>query len=215
MSMVTLLNGKRNFVATGQLVYDSTESQELTSLVEKAKALDELLENEKTRIEQSCDDASVRGYRNGYEKGKSEARRKLSQALLASQRVRHQETTQVKDQAVQLALDIIRRIGLELGDASCVSMLANRCADDLMTNDTIKLHVNSELVSEVAVKLESLRNSSNSSLIEVVDDASLEGTACVLSTNYGTVHAGLEEQLTIIQRSLCENPVQEGSDNAE
>lgn len=215
MNLVTLLNQDSNYVATGQLVYGREETQDLKSLFERLEKLDSLLEKTESEVAILKEKARVDGYARGYDEGKAEARNKLSKALLVSQREVLAAKTDMRPYSVQLAVNIVRKIGLELGKATCITQLAAKCAEEMSSDDYIKLHVSPEVVDDVSANLSSLLIDSGSPSIDVVVDEELDSTACILSTAFGTVHAGLEDQLSIIQNTLIGSTQQESSHDAE
>lgn len=205
MSLITLINHPAAVLATDQLVYDAGEIGALENVVEKVQSLNALLASTQAQIASATASAKESGYAEGLEAAESSAREKLSSALLATQRACNEEREQLRNTGVQLALEIVRKIGLDLGEPESLSALAIHASIELAPEERATLLVSPVIVKEVRGQLERQNDSTRTNIVDVVADDSVNAGDCVLKTRYGTINAGLETQLAIIESSLHED----------
>lgn len=204
MSMLSIFNKNGSTIATSQLVYSPDDLGVFESLLNKVKQLDQKLAQADKEIEEAKAQAQEEGQRAGFKHGRSIARRKISLALLASQREVCEQKNHMHETSVQLALEIVRRIGLNCPVPETLVSLAMHSARELEPNEKASLCVHPDIEQAVRERLASLSQENIPWLIDVTADASLEPDNCFLKTSHGSLFVGLESQLRVIERSLHE-----------
>jgi len=205
MSMLTIFNSASTTLATDQLVYTADEMNSLHSLLQKIELLDKKLAEAENSIKQAKAEARDIGERAGFEKGRAIARRKISAALIAAQREVSSQRKKMHETSVGLALEIVRRIGLEVSTPEALVSFARASACELDTNELANLCVHPDAVEEVTQRLSMLPENEVEWLLEVIGDETLAPGDCFLKTNQGSLFIGLETQLRVIERSLNEH----------
>jgi len=204
MSMLTVYNRNGTTLATSQLVYSPDEVEAVDSVIKKIELLDMKLAKAEEDIQTALEEARELGEKEGFARGRAIARRKISIALLTSQRDVNRQREQLHDSSVELALEIVRRIGLTSPPAETLISLAKNSARELSPNEKATLCVHPEHEKEVKNRLLNTSNEEIQWLLEVAVDDSIEPQDCVLKTAHGSLFVGLESQLRIIERSLNE-----------
>lgn len=202
MSMLSLVNSDSISVATDQLVFTADEIGSLKTVLEKAVDIEAASTDVDVRISKAVEEAVARGEQQGLKKGRAIARRKISLALLASQREIANARASMCDTSVSLALEIVRRIGLNANKAELLVELATAAANDLEPNVKATLSVHPTQVIEVRNRLDASPSEDLDWLLDVLPDAMLNEDDCVLKTTHGSLHVGLESQLRVIERSF-------------
>jgi len=205
MSMLTIFNGKNSTLSTDQLVYSPGDVNLVRTATEKIQLLDKKIAEYDLLLAQSKEEATARGLKKGFARGRAIARRKISLALLASQQEATEQRSAMRETSVQLALEIVRRIGLENTTAETLVSLAVSSAKELEPDEKASLSVHPEVSAQVKERLEALPQAQRKSFLEVTTDSSLKMDDCVLKTACGSLLIGLESQLRIIERSLNEH----------
>jgi len=204
MSMLSVFNRNGTTLATDQLVYTPAEIGSLETVLEKIKYLDQKLAQADADIAQAKASARALAEQQGFKKGRAIARRKISVALLSSQREISKQREQMHETSVQLALEIVRRIGLSCSTPDTVLSLAMTSARELEPNETASLCVHPDIVEAVQERVSKVPSEELKWLVKVVGDESLDLQDCFLKTAHGSLFVGLESQLRVIERSLHE-----------
>ncbi len=202
--MLSLFNKNGSTLATNQLVYAPDEIGVFNSLLEKVRVLDEKLAQAESDIENAKAAAMAQGERLGFQRGRAIARRKIGLALLASQREVNKQKAHMHETSVELALEIVRRIGLSCPAPETLVSLAMHSASELEPNETASLCVHPEMEAAVRDRLSQIDKEQIPWLLDVVADSSLDRADCFLKTSHGSLFVGLESQLRVIERSLHE-----------
>ena len=204
MSMLSVFNKNGTTLATDQLVYTPDEIGSLDTLLEKIALLDKKLAQADADIAEAKANAMAHAEQQGFKKGRAIARRKISVALLSSQREISKQRKQMHETSVQLALEIVRRIGLNYSTPDTLLSLAMTSARELAPNETASLCVHPDIVESVQERVSKVPSEELKWLVNVVGDDSLDSQDCFLKTAHGSLFVGLESQLRVIERSLHE-----------
>ena len=144
-----------------------------------------------------------KGYDAGIAAGKAEI---LMQKLnLVDESVRYMESIELK--VSEIVMKALRKCVAEIGDTELVVQIVKKAMHAVVRNQRqITLKVNPGMVSVVKGRLqEILQDFPSLSYIDVVEDAHLDATACVVETEAGLVEASIEGQLTAIEKSIRKN----------
>ena len=134
------------------------------------------------------------GREEGLAAGAAEIRAELFHLAIRAgeERRRHQ------GEISTLALEVVRRIVGEIGDAATVQGLAERAIAALAPDTVATIRVPAAQVEAVKARLEAR------DFVTVEADPTLGGTDCVVETALGRTYAGLETQLAQIEAAWKE-----------
>ena len=144
-----------------------------------------------------------RGYDDGIAAGKAEI---LMQKLnLLDESVRYMESIELK--ISEIVMKALMKCVAEIGDTELVVQIVKKSMQAVVRNQRqITLKVNPAMVSVVKGRLqEILADFPSLSYIDVVEDAHLDATACVVETEAGLVEASVDGQLAAIEKSIRKN----------
>jgi len=204
MSILTVFNKNGAVLSTDQLVYAPGEIGALDTLLEKIELLDKKLAQADIDIAKAKASAKAQAEQRGFKKGRAMAKKKLGLALLSSQREVARQRKQIQESSVNLALEIVRRIGLSYSTPDALLSLAINSARELETNETASMCVHPDLVDAVQQRIVNIPSEELKWLVKVVGDDSLDPENCHLKTAHGSLIVGLESQLRVIERSFHE-----------
>jgi flagellar biosynthesis/type III secretory pathway protein FliH len=135
------------------------------------------------------------GFRIGCEEGRALAAREAAETVARL----HEEMQHVREQlraaTGRLALDVVRRIAVELGPEATLAALAERAVREVLPDAPITVHVAPASVGAVTTRLWPI-----GAAIEVQADETLAPSDCIIETAAGRSHAGLEVQLAALER---------------
>lgn len=150
----------------------------------------------------SIDEARGEGRAEGFEAGRREGRA-AGEEEMRGELLRLTERAQADEprrraEIAALALEVVRRIAGEVGDAAMVAGLAERAAAAVSPDLTAVVRVAPAAAAAVSARLGDRPG------VAVEEDPALGPTDCVVETPYGRTHAGLEVQLAQVERVFRE-----------
>lgn len=128
------------------------------------------------------------GHAAGLEAGAADIRAELFRLAIRD----GEERRQRQDEIATIALEVVRRIAGEIGDAQIVAGIAERATAALAPDTIATVRVAPPQVEAVAARL------ADRAGIRIEGDPTLAMTDCVVETALGATHAGLETQLAQI-----------------
>ena len=135
MSLITLLNSKHLSLLSNKLIYNPEEVGSLKSVEEKAIQLDQTLGDAEKNIASAQNEATEQGYKDGFDKGKAEgikeAQKEAAENRLAEHHRVKLDDDQLKAASIDLAIDIVRHIGLDRGTPETLRVLAEKVVRSL------------------------------------------------------------------------------------
>ena len=137
------------------------------------------------------------GYAAGYEAGLTAAARDVAERAARLHREMEAERERLRETAGRLALDVVRRIAAELAPEAVLAALAERAVKDVLPEAPVVVHVAPDGVGAVSTRLWPI-----GAAIEVRPDDALAPGDCVIETAAGRSHAGLEVQLSALERAF-------------
>lgn len=187
MSYVLLASAPTAALLSDQAVIPAKDVARLTTAAE----LVETLETHRDAIARL---ARAEGFEAGRAEGLDQAARQVAETLAEIHRVLEAERTRLRSQAANLALDIVRRITVELGPDATVAALAERAVRDLLPQEPIRVRVAAERVGAVSARLWPIHER-----VEVAAEPGLGPDECLIDTPSGHVRAGLDVQLAALE----------------
>ena len=187
MSYVLLASAPTAALLSDQAVIPAKDVARL----ETAAALVETLEAHRDAVARH---ARAEGFEAGRAEGLDRAARQVAETLAEIHRVLEAERARLRGQAASLALDIVRRITVELGPDATVAALAERAVRDLLPQEPIRVRVAAERVGAVSARLWPIHER-----VEVAAEPGLGPDECLIDTPSGHVRAGLDVQLAALE----------------
>jgi flagellar biosynthesis/type III secretory pathway protein FliH len=135
------------------------------------------------------------GFRIGCEEGRALAAREAAETVARLHAEMQHVREQLRAATGKLALDVVRRIAVELGPEATLAALAERAVRDVLPDAPITVHVAPASVGAVTTRLWPI-----GAAIEVQPDETLAPGDCIIETAAGRSHAGLEVQLAALER---------------
>ncbi|QJU59904.1 hypothetical protein HL653_21080 [Sphingomonas sp. AP4-R1] len=135
------------------------------------------------------DEGFAEGRRAGVEAGAADVRAEIFQLAMRDGEERRRRQGEI----AALALEVVRRIAGEVGEAVFVAGLAERATAALAPDTIATIRVAPAQVETVAARL------AHRAGLAVEGDATLDPTDCVVETALGRTHAGLETQIAQIE----------------
>jgi type III secretion protein L len=139
--------------------------------------------------------ATAAGYAAGHAAGREAAAAEARAALFDLTLRAADERGRARADVSRLALEVVRRIAGEIGDAATVAALADRAAAELLPDTVAVVRVAPEAREPTADRLQAYPG------LTVLGDAALGATDCVIETPLGASHAGLDVQLAAVERA--------------
>lgn len=189
MTLLTLHSGERALVASERLVYAPDEIAPFERVQEAAVALDALLAGERERIDAAASKAESRGRDIGEARGEQLAAERLAERLIAFRHELDAVTSRQRDDIIEIALEVVRRIAGEVGPEPWLAALARRASEELAGAEPTGLRVHPERVEGVRAEL------GGRHFDEVVGDDTLGRDECWIESPCGRVDLSLETQL--------------------
>ena len=149
--------------------------------------------------------ARTEGHAQGYAEGLSVAAGETRAALLAQSVALNIERRRIRADVTRLALEVVRRIAGDLGEAATVAALAERATADFLPDNIAIVRVSADAVATVTDRLRDFTG------LTIVGDSSVAANDCLIETALGVSHAGLEIQLAAVERAWA--AAGEGSDH--
>ena len=169
-------------------------------------------EAEARRIAEEAKAAAEAAKKKGYEDGLAEGRAQiLMQKLdLLDESVRYMESVELK--MADIVMKALKKCVAEIGDKELVVQIVKKSMQAVVRNQRqITVKVAAEMVPVVRARLnEILKDFPSVAAANVVEDAHLSGSACVVETEAGLVEASVEGQLAAIEKSIRKNLNREG-----
>lgn len=144
-----------------------------------------------------------RGYADGVAEGKAEI---LMQKLdLVDESVRYIES--VEEKMADIVLKALKKCVAEIGDRELVVQIVRKAmAAVVRTQRQITIKVAPEMVPVVKARLQAiLADFPSVSYADIVEDAHLAATGCIVETEAGLVEASVDGQIAAIETSIRKN----------
>ncbi|WP_020560415.1 FliH/SctL family protein [Thiofilum flexile] len=175
------------------------KAQDYKRLVTYEQLLKELELKDKRR-EQELLAAKAAALRAGFKQGKEQANAELATQLLDFTVKMNHAVANMERQLVDVVIHAVRKIVHNFDDTELVTSAVERGMELVRGSQKLIIRVNPKLYSAVDAKINAFQDTSRQ--IEIVSDAHLKETECVLESDIGIVNASAEQQLEAITRAL-------------
>jgi flagellar assembly protein FliH len=202
--------------------------EEAARIVAEAKEESDLLVQEaRERASQLIEDEKMRGYQEGYQSGREDARKEYAsilsqardvvrQAYDERKNIIQQSESLIVELAISIAEKIIRKKWEE--DRSYVLSIVKEACDYIQNAKRVEIRVHPEDYPLVKQEQDQINQSClHTSEWIVIPDLHVQAGGCVIHTEKGTVDARLDTQLNELKNALreaagvCTNDEQTGS----
>lgn len=191
MSYVLLASGPTATLLSERSIIPAADAP----LLETAVELVTTIETHRDAVARA---ARAEGFEAGRVEGLERAAAHTAQILAETHRVLDAERDRLRGQAAGLALEIVRRIAVELGPDATVAALAERAVRDLLPEEPIRVRVAADRVGAVSARLWPIQER-----VEVAAEPGLGPDECLIDTPSGHVRAGLSVQLAALEKAFA------------
>jgi type III secretion protein L len=152
---------------------------------------------EKRQAEEAASHLYASERARGYEDGKAEATRLITETTLKVDRY----LKSIEPQVAQLAMSVIHRVLGNFDTRDLVAAAAGHAVADLRREKQLTVTVHPDAVDSVSKELTRLGLSSRIE-VSVEGNASLEPTACIVASDLAVVDASIQTQLAAIAAAI-------------
>ena len=149
----------------------------------------------RAEVESAAARAAAAARDAGYREGEAAAAADVQRRLFALSLDLAAERNRLRGDVARLAVEVVRRVAGELGEAPLVAALAERATAGLLPDDIATVRVAPGAQAAVRHRLARLHG------VTVTADGTLAPNDCVVETKLGVSHAGLDTQLAAIERA--------------
>ena len=183
------------------------------AIVARAEEIIAAAEAESAKIAEEAKAAYEAEKKRGYEDGIAEGREEilLQKLDLLDESVAFMES--VEGKMADVVLKALKKCISEIGDKELVCQIVKKSMQAIVRNQRqITIKVAPEMVPVVKERLQTLLSEFPSvAFAEVAEDSHLDGTACVVETDAGSVEASIDGQLAAIEKSIRKNFAKDGN----
>lgn len=196
MSFVLLRGGEA--VAFDGWRIPAADAAHLPDILALSDALRDRAASAQARRDDAEAQARERGFAAGREEGRVAALREGADAAARLAAEVQAAQAEVRDQLGRLALDVVRRISVDLGTQATLEAVAERAVREVLSDQPLVVRVAEEAAPGVARRLYPINAE-----VEVVADAALREGECVVVSRRGSTRAGLAVQLAALERAFA------------
>ncbi len=196
-----LLIKKNDFVLAGERrVVKAAE----VGIVADAAAVMAGAEAEAARIREDAKAAYEQERRRGYQDGVNEGKMEIAMQKLELVDSSVVFMERVEKKMADIVMKALRTIVSDIGDTEMIMQIVRKTLSAVIrTQRMVTLKVAPDMLETVKARVGELRVQYPSvETFDVVEDARLEGAACILETEAGVADASVETQLAAIEKSL-------------
>lgn len=155
------------------------------------------LAEEKKQAEDAASHLYAAERARGYEEGKAEATRLVTETTLRVDRY----LKSIEPQVAQLAMSVVHRVLGNFDTRDLVAAAAGQAITDLRREKRLTITVHPDSVAGVSKELARM-NLTGRIEVSIEGDPSLDPTACVIVSDLAVVDAGIQTQLAAIAAAL-------------
>lgn len=204
MTLITLIHSDEVTLASDQRVFSAEETGALRSVVETATAISSVLRDTETQLKKAENEARTAGYQAGLAEGRQAAAAEHTEELLKLATKAQKDHLLQQQQAVTLAMQIVRKIAADLAPEQTLLALASSAARECSDVHRVVLKVHPERLTAVEQALDEVQHRQHDAVVitDVVADPSLALEGCTIETPLGSIVADLDTQLEVLKRNL-------------
>ncbi len=154
------------------------------------------------RLAAAEEEARRRGFAAGQAEGRAAALQDGADAAARIAAEVRADRAETRDQLGRLALEVVRRISVDLGPQATLEAVAERAVREVLADQPLVVRVAEAAAPGVARRLWPMNAE-----VEVVADAALAEGECVVVSRRGSTRAGLAVQLDALERAFAAVPV--------
>lgn len=198
MSLALLISGDGRAALTASWRIPRTQVESFASGLSLLKEGDRRLARVATEIEAEKAAAQQDGFAAGHAEGLRAATAETAGRLAQIAADAARDRAEVHARMGRLALDVVRRLAGELGSDQLTPAMVERAVREILPDQPVQVRVAPSVRGLVETRLWAINGA-----IDVVADDRLGETDCVLETASGRVQAGLEAQLSTLERAFA------------
>ncbi|MBV1884323.1 MAG: hypothetical protein KUG82_21960 [Pseudomonadales bacterium] len=167
-----------------------------SSTIDQANALWEQTKKEAEQLKSEA-------YQEGLILGRNEATAEMATLLATAQKTAQQFLEKSNERLIKLATAITKRILPQLESEHLVSNLIVSALEASRANQFLRIRVHPSALAATQSKLEGFKQYySQVDSITIIADSTLSVFGCVVESEAGVLHAGLQDQLDKIENNL-------------
>ena len=195
MTLALLVSGDDRAALTSAWRIPRVQVAALKDGLSLLKEGDRRLTRAVTEIESETAAAQQAGFEAGRAEGLRAAAAEVAARMARLSDDASRERLETRDAIGRLALDVVRRIAGDLGPAQLAPAMVERAVREVLPDQPMRVRVAPGVAGVVGARLWAINAN-----IEVVADDQLGELDCVLETTSGRVQAGLDAQLSALER---------------
>lgn len=154
------------------------------------------------RREKALVAAMAKSIQRGKEQGLELANQHATEQMMRFTAVMDDYIKQMEEDLVRVVISAVRQVIHSFDDATIVQQAVQSAMELVKGSRKLHIRVNPSVQAEVEERLESVRQ--RFTHLEIIGDADLNDTDCILESDLGIVNAGLWPQLAVIEQTLKE-----------
>jgi type III secretion protein L len=178
-------------------VLNAKDVQAWSDAFEFVNEAEKRLADEKKQAEEAASLLYAAERTRGYEEGKAEATRLVTETTLRVDRY----LKSIEPQVAQLAMSVVHRVLGNFDTRDLVAAAAGQAIADLRREKRLTITVHPDSVDGVSKELARM-NLTGRIEVSIESDPSLDPTACVIASDLAVVDAGIQTQLAAIAAAL-------------
>ena len=141
--------------------------------------------------------------KRGYQEGEKQAQLELSEKMFDMATGTVDYFANVEGEVTEIVLTSVRRVLDSFSDDDLVVKATRKVLHALSGERHIKMRVSPDIEEKVTERIvEILEGLPHSTFLEVVSDARLSGSGCILESELGTVESSVDLQFQALEKSL-------------
>ncbi len=141
--------------------------------------------------------------KRGYQEGEKQAQMELSEKMFDMAAGTVDYFANIEGEVTEIVLTSVRRVLDSFSDDDLVVKATRKVLHALSGERHIKMRVSPDIEEKVTERIvEILEGLPHSTFLEVVSDARLSGSGCILESELGTVESSVDLQFQALEKSL-------------
>ena len=204
--MITLIENNKLSLQTDNPIISKTDVPHIQSLSAAGSKMRAMVDGLGTQIKQSERNGYAKGFETGRLKGHEKAKAEVSQLMLFLTRQAAVEKRALQSNVALLSMQVVRKIAAALGPEETVAALVETAARQLLGGEELSIFVHPTALEAVQQRMHILKRETgdSNSWISVYSDNNLSPFDCLLKTGFGTTVAGLDQQLSCLEKALMQ-----------
>lgn len=185
-------------LGAGQTVVKAADYEQLVEYEDLRRQLQTHYE----RREKALVAAMAKSIQRGKEQGLELANQHATEQMMRFTAAMDDYIKQMEEDMVRVVVSAVRQVIHSFDDATIVQQAVQSAMELVKGSRKLHIRVNPSVQAEVEERLEPMRQ--RFTHLEIIGDADLNDTDCILESDIGIVNAGLWPQLAVIEQTLKE-----------